>query len=127
MRHYWIIAFNIICIDFDFLHLRNFHCILNVGQMISCSWKSTVGIECFMCGFQRSFLLLLKGELYESFILFPALIPLLSTFILLGIHLYFDWKNGAKWITFLFSISAVLMLISFSFKLPMLFAAEHLH
>ncbi|MCF8415848.1 MAG: DUF2752 domain-containing protein [Crocinitomicaceae bacterium] len=80
-----------------------------------------------MCGLQRSFLLLLKGEWYESFILFPALIPLMFTFTFVGLHLYFKWRNGAKWITILFSFSALLILISYSSKLPMLFAAQHLH
>jgi hypothetical protein len=80
-----------------------------------------------MCGLQRSFLLLLKGEWYESFILFPALIPLILTFALVALHLYFNWKNGAKWITILFSLSALLIVISYSFKIPILFAEQHLH
>jgi hypothetical protein len=95
--------------------------------MIPCSWKATFGIECFMCGLQRSFLLLLKGEWYESFMLFPALIPLILTFALVALHLYFKWKDGAKWITILFSLSALLIVISYSYKLPLLFTAEHLH
>jgi hypothetical protein len=85
--------------------------------MIPCSWKEHFGIECMTCGFQRSFFQLIKGELVDSFLLFPATLPLLLTFIVLFLHLLFRFKNGALAITGLFSISAVLIIINFSIRL----------
>jgi hypothetical protein len=85
--------------------------------MIPCSWKEHFGIECMTCGFQRSFLQLIKGELVDSFLLFPATLPLLLTFIVLVLHLLFRLKNGALAITGLFALSAVLILINFSIRL----------
>jgi hypothetical protein len=49
------------------------------GHMFPCFYKQVFGISCPMCGFQRSVLELLKGNILESFILFPALLPLLVT------------------------------------------------
>ncbi len=85
--------------------------------MISCSWKAQFGVECMTCGFQRSFMLLMKGEFVESFWMFPATIPFLACVLLLCAHLMFKFKRGAAWILTLFSVTAVLILINYSVKL----------
>jgi hypothetical protein len=81
--------------------------------MLTCSWKKTVGIECPGCGFQRSLVKLSEGEFYDSFLLFPATIPLLILFVFLLLHLKFKFKNGAKIIVILFASSAIIIAISF--------------
>ena len=84
---------------------------------MTCSWKSTFGIDCLMCGFQRSFWALAHGDLLESVRLFPALIPLL---ILAGyaiLHLAFQFRRGGKIIVWLFAFSAVLMVGNYGWKL----------
>lgn len=48
-------------------------------HMFPCFYKQAFGISCPMCGFQRSVLELLKGNIWGSIILFPALLPLLIT------------------------------------------------
>ena len=55
--------------------------------MLNCHFKKYTGLDCPGCGAQRSLLLLSKGEIAESFLMFPALIPLLCTFVFLLIHL----------------------------------------
>lgn len=85
--------------------------------MIECSWKSTFGIDCLTCGFQRSLEVLLQGDFYNSFILFPATIPLLVVFLMLPIHLIFKLKHGAKIIVISFSVAAVLIIVNYSVKL----------
>ena len=85
--------------------------------MLECSWKSHFGVECFGCGFQRSLMLLLEGKIWESIQLFPATIPILLVFIYTGAHLYFKYKNGARNIIILFSISVALMLGNFIWSL----------
>ena len=49
---------------------------------LPCAYKQFFGISCPMCGFQRSLLLLLNGDIEQSVIMFPPLIPLL---IVIGI------------------------------------------
>ncbi len=51
------------------------------GHMFPCFYKQAFGIHCPMCGFQRSVIELLKGNINESVNQFPALIPLLFTAI----------------------------------------------
>ena len=45
--------------------------------LLPCAYKSLFGIECPVCGFQRSFLLLLQGKFIESIKMYAPLIPLL--------------------------------------------------
>jgi hypothetical protein len=85
--------------------------------MLECSWKSYFGVECFGCGFQRSFLLLMEGNIWGSIKSFPATIPIILVFIYAGAHLIFKYKNGARNIVILFSTSAALMLANFIWKL----------
>lgn len=85
--------------------------------MIECSWKAWFGVECLTCGFQRSLELLLKGELMDSFLMFPATIPLIMTFAIAFLHVLFKFRNGANLVLFLFSLTAVLIVVNFSIKL----------
>ena len=85
--------------------------------MLECSWKSHFGVECMGCGFQRSFVLLMEGNFWESIQLFPATIPILLVFLYTGGHLIFKYKNGARNIVILFSSSVALMLGSFIWSL----------
>ncbi len=85
--------------------------------MLECSWKSHFGVECMGCGFQRSFVLLMEGNFWESIQLFPATIPILLVFLYTGAHLIFKYKNGAKKIIILFSASVILMLGNFIWSL----------
>lgn len=85
--------------------------------MLDCYWKYYLGIECPGCGFQRSFLALFQGNIYESLELFPATIPLILTSLLVAFHLKFKFKNGAKVITVFFGSSAVIMVVSFVVKI----------
>lgn len=85
--------------------------------MLECSWKSHFGVECFGCGFQRSFVLLMEGNFWESIVLFPATIPILLLFVYTGAHLIVKYKNGARNIVILFSSSVILMLGNFIWRL----------
>jgi hypothetical protein len=47
------------------------------NNLIPCPFKKLTGIDCPGCGFQRSVIALVQGNLKESFHLYPAAIPLL--------------------------------------------------
>ncbi len=49
-----------------------------------CAYRELLGIDCPFCGGQRSVLLLLQGRFRESFLLFPALLPLAVTPLFIG-------------------------------------------
>lgn len=85
--------------------------------MLDCHWKKTFGIECFGCGFQRSFLALLEGDLATSLSLYPATLPLLLTFIYTIAHLIFKYSKGARNIIILFSTTVFIIILNFTYKL----------
>lgn len=51
------------------------------NYLLPCPFKYITGIECPGCGFQRSVIALIQGNLRQSLQLYPAAIPLLVFFI----------------------------------------------
>ena len=89
------------------------------SHMQSCFYKKYLGIECPGCGMQRSLIELLKGNFYESFILYPALFPTLAMVFFLILHVIFKFRNGAYILKLLFIIDASVMVLSYIYKLLM--------
>lgn len=86
-------------------------------HFLTCFFKNTFHIECPGCGMQRAFVALLRGNLTESFHQHPALIPLLCTFFITALQLYFKWEKGGKVIMLLFSATVGVMIINYVVKL----------
>jgi hypothetical protein len=65
--------------------------------MLPCISKQVFGIECPGCGLQRAFALLLQGELAASFLMYPALLPMMALFgfLMLNRFVSFPWANKA--------------------------------
>jgi hypothetical protein len=55
--------------------------------MLPCAYKSIFGIDCPLCGAQRSFYLLVHGDLAASWHMYPPLLPVLLCAMLFAIHL----------------------------------------
>ena len=83
----------------------------------TCSFKEHVGLECPGCGIQRSLIALLKGEVLESILLFPALLPLVAMFAFLGIHLVFKLKHGALVLKIFYIANIFLILSGYIYKI----------
>ncbi|MGZ3776769.1 MAG: DUF2752 domain-containing protein [Mucilaginibacter sp.] len=68
------------------------------NHLLACPFKKLTGIDCPGCGFQRSFLALIQGNLKDSLHLYPATIPLLTAalFVLLDGKYHFDQKGIMK-------------------------------
>jgi len=56
--------------------------------MLPCAYKYVLGIDCPLCGGQRSFLLMMKGDIAGSFRMYPPLVPVILCAILAIIHLF---------------------------------------
>lgn len=83
---------------------------------LSCKIKDTTGIECPGCGIQRSFELLLNGNLLESIKMYPALLPLIFT---MGILSYHTFRGNLKTLAILkysFILTVAIILISYILK-----------
>ncbi|OFY97424.1 MAG: hypothetical protein A3K10_01270 [Bacteroidetes bacterium RIFCSPLOWO2_12_FULL_31_6] len=85
--------------------------------MLACPYKNYLGVDCFGCGMQRSFIELLKGNVVASFYLYPALLPMIIMFLFLITHLIFKFKNGGTWLKYQFIIVVALVVINFIVKL----------
>jgi hypothetical protein len=85
-------------------------------HLLPCPSKYFFGIDCPGCGMQRSFLELIRGNFAESFFLYPALLPILVTFVLLGIHLKYKLNRGPQFILSSFVFSVSIIVVSFVIK-----------
>jgi hypothetical protein len=86
----------------------------------TCSFRDHFGIDCPGCGLQRSILELLKGNLLESVYLYPALLPMLTMFAYLVLHLAFKFRNGAFILKVMFIVNVCLISLNYLYKLIIL-------
>ncbi len=86
-------------------------------NMLQCPSKKYLGIECFGCGLQRSFILLLKGHIFESIKMYPATMPMLFVFCYTVLHLKFKFNNGAKIIQYSFIATSIIILVFYIYKI----------
>jgi hypothetical protein len=85
-------------------------------HMFACPFKQWTHLDCPGCGFQRSFIALLKGDFTTSWHFYPPGIFLLFTFIVLAIHLKFDLKHGAVILKILYIVSAIVTGFNYVYK-----------
>lgn len=75
------------------------------------------GLDCPGCGFQRSLLALLKGDLQKSFQLYPPAIPILVTLVLALSARYLNQRAQPLLIKTLFLITGSIIMGSYLFKI----------
>ena len=85
--------------------------------MLPCMNKKLLGIECFGCGTQRSFLLLIKGDFVGAFNMFPAIFTTVLFFLVLTLHFLDKSRNYQKAIISLAIINAIIMVVSYFYRL----------
>ena len=81
--------------------------------MLSCPTKALIGIPCPGCGFQRSFIKLIEGDLWASIVLYPALIPILFLFAYTFLYLIYRFNKGTKVIIASYIIVQTIVLVSY--------------
>ena len=89
------------------------------NHLATCSFQEHFGIACPGCGLQTSLLALLKGDIWGSILLYPALIPILSMLTLLILHLKFKFSWGAIILKYLFFLSTLIILFSYIYKISL--------
>lgn len=85
--------------------------------MLDCSWKKTTGLECPGCGLQRSFDQLIHGNLTESLVLFPALLPFLFLVAYTFLHILNPRKFPARPIVVSAVLTGILMAGNWIYKI----------
>ena len=86
------------------------------NYMIPCLSKTLFGLECLRCGFQRAFLLLLKGNFAAAFEMYPAIYPVFLFFGIVGLHFVDKRHNYSKLLKGMAFITGIFMIVSYIFK-----------
>ncbi|MGB9745690.1 MAG: DUF2752 domain-containing protein [Bacteroidales bacterium] len=84
---------------------------------LPCPYMKFFGIPCPGCGMQRAFAELLRGHIFESIRLYPALIPLLFLLVFLILHIVFRFRNGAAIIKYSFIGTAGIVIFQYIYIL----------
>lgn len=87
------------------------------AHQLPCLFKSITHFDCPGCGMQRSFILLIKKDFAASFIMYPALIPVILLFIFLILHVCFKIKNGESILKYAAIFCTFVIMVSYIYKL----------
>ncbi len=68
--------------------------LISNSHLLPCFYKQVFGISCPLCGGQRAVILLFEGQFWESMKMFPPLLPLAVT--LLMVCLWRFWRLLSK-------------------------------
>jgi hypothetical protein len=85
--------------------------------MLPCLTKKFLGIECFGCGFQRSFILVFQGEFVAAFKMYPAIYTLIIFTVFLIINLFYKFKYAERIKLILVVLNVVIIITSYFIKI----------
>jgi hypothetical protein len=86
-------------------------------HMLTCPSRRFLHIDCPGCGFQRSIMALLKGELGQSLHYYPATIPILFLLGYVMLHLKYNFLKGAAIIKYLQLSIAIVITVFYIYKI----------
>ena len=103
----------------DTIKMYNVLNIINWLQehQLPCIFKKITHFDCPGCGIQRAGIELLKGNLGESFKLYPALMPIIVLFIILALHLSKRLANTIKVLKFSYILCISIILVIYIYKI----------
>ncbi|MBW2961351.1 DUF2752 domain-containing protein [Mesonia sp. JHPTF-M18] len=84
--------------------------------MLTCLHKKIFGFECPGCGGQRAFLMLIKGDFVDAFLMYPAIYPLVLLALSIFTNLLFPLKYYSKLVSILTIVSITTIVISYILK-----------
>ncbi|WP_410479498.1 DUF2752 domain-containing protein [Pedobacter agri] len=87
------------------------------NHLIPCPFKALTGIDCPGCGFQRSIIALLQGNILKSWTLYPSTIPLILLFLIVGVLYRFPIKNKDFIMKILIIIVGNFIVVSYLIKM----------
>ena len=89
--------------------------------MLPCLFKKTFGIDCIGCGIQRSLSFIFHGEFAKAFYMFPAIYTTLLFGLSILLYAMDKKHNYHKPIISLAIINAVIMIVSYVYKMKFMF------
>jgi len=91
--------------------------LLSEKYMLPCISKQVFGVDCPGCGLQRSVALLLKGDFVASFLMYPALLPMMALFGFLALNRFFAFRRANAITMILAGTTVGAILINFLIKI----------
>lgn len=86
------------------------------NHLLPCAYNQLFGIQCPICGLQRSIILLLQGKILESIYMYPPLFPMLATSIWI-LYLFFAKKSlKTKTMIIVLIINAIILISNCLYK-----------
>ncbi|MDR3681508.1 MAG: DUF2752 domain-containing protein [Flavipsychrobacter sp.] len=86
-------------------------------HMLQCPSKALLHVDCPGCGLQRSLIALLRGNLGQSWHIYPPGIFMVALLILLCLHLLFGFRHGAKVLIYFFAGTSFIVVINYIYKI----------
>ena len=86
-------------------------------HMFPCAYKYFFGIDCPICGAQRSLLLLMQGNVEDSFKIYPPLVFLLMLIIFAVSYLIFPSIIKANFLKKYSVVVLVIISINYTYKI----------
>ncbi|RZK74611.1 MAG: DUF2752 domain-containing protein [Pedobacter sp.] len=87
------------------------------AHLLSCPFKAHTGVDCPGCGFQRSIIALIQGDVQGAFGHYPPSIPIAALVVFVPLHLKFDFKNGAMAIKLMYATIAIVIVLNYIYKI----------
>ena len=84
--------------------------------MLPCPNKLLFGVECFGCGAQRAFLMVLEGQFTEAFHLFPAIYSIIPFLFFSAAALFDKKRNYSNILVSLGILNAVVVVAAYFLK-----------
>lgn len=95
--------------------------------LLPCLNKQLFGMECYGCGGQRSFMLLIQGNFKDAFYMFPAIYSLLILLIFLIINILYRFKDDFKIKMLLIYVNIGIIFLNYAVKLFHFFTVQTIH
>lgn len=86
-------------------------------HQLPCLFKQVTHLDCPGCGMQRSFILLLSGDIAGSFKMYPALVPIILLFSFLILHLVRNFKKGTAILKYSYIFCAGIIMVSYIYRI----------
>lgn len=86
-------------------------------HQLPCFFKQLTNMDCPGCGIQRSFILLLSGDIAGSLKMYPALVPIILLFGFLILHLVRNFKKGTTILKYSYIFCAGIIMVSYIYRI----------
>ncbi len=87
-----------------------------LNHLLPCAYKSLFGIDCPICGFQRALIFLFHGDIKQSFLIYPPLLPAVLLIMIFALHLLNTKLVNRKFLIYYSSFVLTIITVNYFIK-----------